>query len=70
MGTAAACTTVRFFGLGASLSARARTYSAKVPSPTPNTSSPGRRVVTPAPTASTRPATSRPRTRFLGARTP
>ena len=33
MGTAAACSKVRFAGLGASLSSRARAYSAKAPSP-------------------------------------
>ena len=39
--TTAACSKVRFAGLGASLLSGARAYSAKVPLPMPNTSSPG-----------------------------
>jgi hypothetical protein len=73
MGTAAACSNVTFAGLGTSLFALATAYSAKAPSDistTPTTSSPGRKPVTPAPTAATRPATSRPRTRVRGARMP
>jgi hypothetical protein len=70
MGTAAACSKVRFAGLGASLSDRAQAYSAKEPSQVPNTSSPGRNRLTFSPTASTRPATSLPRMRALGFRSP
>ena len=40
MATTAACSKVRFAGLGASLFSGARAYSAKVPLPMPNTSSP------------------------------
>ena len=67
---AAAWTAVRPAGRGATFFAFATAYSAKVPSPTPNTSSPGRTAVTPSPTASTRPANSRPRTGLLGVRSP
>jgi hypothetical protein len=70
IGRAAACSNVRCRGLGASFAAAAGAYSAKPPSATPKTSSPGRNVVTAEPTASTRPATSRPRTGVFGARTP
>ena len=48
----------------------ARAYSANAPSPMPNTSSPGWNRVTSVPTAATTPATSRPRTGVLGARSP
>src|SRR5581483_3686117 len=70
MGTTAACSKVTLSGLDTSRSARAATYSANAPRQVPNTSSPGRKVVTRAPTASTRLATSQPRSGFLGARTP
>jgi hypothetical protein len=46
MGTVAACSKVRFAGLGASLFSGARAYSAKAPLPMPNTSSPGWNLVT------------------------
>src|SRR6266540_2304988 len=65
-GTAAACSKVSLAGLGTSLSARAIANSAKEPGATPITSSPGWNVVTFAPTASTVPATSHPRTRSFG----
>lgn len=54
----------------ASLSGLAIAYSAKEPGATPITSSPGRKSVTPAPTASTVPAASQSRTRSLGPRNP
>jgi hypothetical protein len=41
MAATAACSKVRFIGLGASLSSRADTYSANEALPMPNTSSPG-----------------------------
>ena len=66
IGRAAAWTAVRPAGRGATFFSLATAYSANVPSPMPNTSSPGRTVVTPSPTASTRPANSRPRTGLLG----
>lgn len=58
---APACSGARPAGAGASFVALAVAYSAKVPTPVPRTSSPGRSVVTPARTASTTPASSRPR---------
>ena len=64
-GTAAACSKVRFAGLGASLASSAQAYSAKEPSQVPNTSSPGLNRVTSLPTASTRPGDVRARTRCL-----
>ena len=70
MATTAACSKVRFAGLGASLFSGARAYSAYEPLPMPNTSSPGWNLVTSLPTASTTPATSVPGTGFLGARSP
>ena len=45
-------------------------YSAKVPSPMPNTSSPGAKPVTSAPTASTVPARLRPGLAYFGRRRP
>jgi hypothetical protein len=68
--TAAACSKLRLAGLGAIVPAFAVAYSAKVPSPMPNTSSPTLNPVTPLPTPATRPANSMPRTRALGVRTP
>ena len=68
--TAAACSKLRFAGFGASLSSRARAYSAYEPLAIPNTSSPGWNRVTWSPTASTTPATSEPGTGVLGARSP
>ena len=68
--TTAACSAVRFAGIGASLVSRARANSAKVPFPMPNTASPGANRVTPAPTSSTVPARSMPGTGFFGARSP
>ena len=70
IGRAAACSKVRPAGLGARRLARVATYSAKEPRQVPNTSSPGRRPVAPAPTASTVPATAQPGTGNLGARSP
>ena len=70
MGAVAACSKVRFAGLGAILSCRAVAYSANAPLQMPNTSSPGWNSVTSLPIASTRPAKSVPRTRVLGARSP
>ena len=65
MATAAACSNVRFSGLGASLSSRAHTYS-RGTLPIPNTSSPGWNLLTFLPSASTTPATSEPMTGFFG----
>ena len=70
VGTTAACSNVRLAGFGASVSSCPRAYSAKAPLQAPNTSSPGRSRVTPAPTAATRPATSCPATRSFGRRSP
>ena len=58
VGTVAASSKPRFTGFGAILSVRAVAYSANVPLPTPNTSSPGWNAVTSPPTASITPATS------------
>src|SRR5918995_2636383 len=70
VGTVAASSKLRFVGLGASRLGRAVVYSANVPTPTPNTSSPTRNPVTPSPSTSTVPATSWPRTRCFGERSP
>ena len=67
-GIAAACSKLRLAGLRSTTSVRAHTYSAKAPSASPYTSSPGWSVVTPGPTASTTPAKSRPPN--LGRRAP
>ena len=76
-GAAAACSKVRFAGFGTIRVSGATTYSANVPmmlrssSPgVPNTSSPTRKRVTLPPTASTRPARSRPGIVRLGLRIP
>ena len=69
-GIAAACSKVRPAGLWASLSSRAAVNCANEPRPMPNTSSPGAKRVTPAPTATTTPATSKPGTGLFGARRP
>ena len=61
-GTAAACSKEMLAGLRTSVSVVPIANSAKEPLTSPITSSPGRRSVTFAPTASTRPATSLPRT--------
>src|SRR5258708_8909899 len=52
--TTAACVKLAFTGFGASLSSRATAYSAKVPRPKPNTSSPTENRVTAGPAATTR----------------
>lgn len=71
VGTAAAASKSTPAGFVANISAAPRQYSAKVPPlPTPNTSSPGAKRVTPAPTAATVPAASQPRTRSFGRRRP
>ncbi len=71
MGTAAACSKVRFTGLAASRRSGTVTYSAKLPAGSnANTSSPGRNRVTSAPTASTVPAMSQPSTLYRGCRLP
>src|SRR3954467_9846031 len=67
-GTAAAWSRDSFAGLGASLSGRAREYSANDASPMPNTASPAAKAVTLAPTASTVPARLRPGLRYFGLR--
>jgi hypothetical protein len=56
--------------LGAGLVSSAEAYRAKEPSAMPNTSSPTPIVVTSLLIASPRPATSRPRARVFGLRTP
>ncbi len=67
MGTAAACSNVRLFGLGTSWSSLAHVYSAHARLHPPNTSSPGLKRVTFLPTVSTRPARSTPTTKsFFG----
>jgi hypothetical protein len=68
--TAAACSNVTLAGLGTSVFALQTASSANVPSPAPNTSSPGRSVVTSAPTDSTTPATSIPITFARGLGSP
>src|SRR5918993_2421480 len=68
-GTAAACSNDTLAGFSTSASSGTVTYSAKVPVPAPNTSSPGSRRVTFPPTASTTPARSRP-SLDLGLRSP
>lgn len=57
MATAAACSKLKFAGLGRSRSARADAYSAKEPRQAPNTSSPGWTSVTLSSTVATLPAT-------------
>ena len=69
-GSAAACGKVRLAGFGTSLSGPVTASSANEPSAVPITSSPGSTSVTFAPTASTVPATSHPRTRIFGRRNP
>ncbi len=66
IGTAAACSKLRFFGFSASRPSFAHAYSAKDPSQVPYTSSPVRKPTIFRPTASTRPATARPRMRVFG----
>src|SRR5918993_4939090 len=68
-GTAAACSNDTLAGFSTSASSGTVTYSAKVPVPAPNTSSPGSKRVTFPPTASTTPARSRP-SLDLGLRSP
>src|SRR2546429_407925 len=73
MGTAAACSKGRLAGFGASAPSDTAAYSAKAPPSRfaePKTASPGRNRVPLEPTASTCPATSVPRTRFFGLRSP
>jgi hypothetical protein len=65
-GTAAACSNDRSAGFCTSPSSGAATYSAKVPVPTPNTSSPGVKRVTFPPMAATTPARSTPSRLHLG----
>src|SRR3954467_10668364 len=67
-GTAAAWSKDSLAGLGASLSGRARAYSANDASPMPNTASPGVKAVTLASTAATVPARLRPGLRYFGPR--
>ena len=67
-GTAAACSKLRFAGIGASLSGCAGAYSANAALLVPYTASPGWRSVTFAPTASTTPASSEPSPAVFGAR--
>ncbi len=62
----AACSKLTFSGLCASFDSLAEAYSAKVPLPMPNTSSPTAKRVTSAPTSTTRPATSMPSTGCFG----
>ena len=66
----AACSKVTPAGFGTRCSSLATAYSAKVPTPTPKTSSPTDSRVTFAPIASTVPARSVPRTPSLGRRSP
>ena len=67
-GIAAACSKLRFAGFNAMPPVSLRTtYSAKAPSATPNTSSPGANSVTSVPTASTVPAKSAPMRGDFGA---
>src|SRR2546430_7736298 len=70
IGTAAACSYVNRAGLAANRSCDPVAYSAYAPVALPYTSSPGRKRVTPAPTASTRPARSIPGIRVFGRRSP
>jgi SAM-dependent methyltransferase len=65
-GTAAACSKVRFPGLGARLSWSTAMYSAKAPWPKPYTSSPDLNAVTALPARSTVPARSPPGTARRG----
>src|SRR5690242_5080247 len=69
-GTAAACSKVRFPGLGPRLPWGTAMYSAKAPWPKPYTSSPGLNAVTLLPARSTVPARSPPGTANFGLRTP
>src|SRR5439155_11125540 len=69
-GTAAACSNETFAGFAAKYDSEAHAYSARDPRQSPNTSSPGLNRVTFRPTASTRPATSRPGGFRLGLRRP
>src|SRR5215210_2418746 len=68
IGTAAACSKLRFAGFGAKRSALAHAYSAKDPSHVPYTRSPSLSWVTFLPADSTVPAASLPRIRILGLR--
>ena len=70
MPSVAAPSKERSAGFGTKWLSSARTYSANAPSHQPHTSSPGRKRVTFAPTASTTPAASVPRIGFVGARIP
>src|SRR6266498_1165096 len=71
MGVTAACSKEMPAGFAASRPCGAAAYSANEPlSHVPYTSSPGRKRVTPVPTAATTPARSRPRTVTLGLRSP
>ena len=63
---AAASSKEREAGFGASFASAARANSAVAPSVMPKTSSPGRNLVTSAPTLSTMPATSKPGTPYAG----
>ena len=64
-GTAAACSKLTFAGLRASLPSWATAYSAKVPPPMPNTSSPTGKLVTAEPTDDDRPGDIEPGHRVL-----
>ena len=71
IGIAAACSKVRSAGFGTSLSAGVTASSANEPARRcPSPRRPGRKPVTFAPTASTVPATSQPRTATFGRRNP
>src|SRR5215218_809504 len=70
IGTAAACSKVRLPGFSASWPSGTEAYSAKDPSHQPKTASPGRSWATLGPTASTRPATSKPGTGCFGLGSP
>jgi hypothetical protein len=70
MGTAAACSKVRLLGFSTSWPSGTDAYSAKDPLHQPKTSSPGRRRSTFLPTASIRPATSKPGTLCFGLDSP
>ena len=63
---AAACSKVMVWGFRTSFDSLAAANSAKAPVPMPNTSSPTANRVTSRPHSTTRPATSRPGTAFLG----
>src|SRR5271157_3774776 len=68
--TAAACSNVTLPGFVTNDDSEVRAYSAKAPRHEPNTSSPGLKLVTFLPTASTWPATSTPSRLFFGFRRP